>query len=92
MFPRSLALTGAALLVLGTAAVAHDSWINRGGFRNVAGEWCCGDGDCFVVPGEHVSITSSGYLLREIGEVGAFWRCRRHDGSRRCFFAPPPAT
>ena len=21
---------------------------------------------------------------------GAFWRCKRPDGSRRCFFAPPP--
>jgi hypothetical protein len=104
MFPRSLVLTGAALLVLGTAAaVAHDSWINRGGFRNISGEWCCGEDDCFVVPGENVSITPGGYLLREIGEVvpfneaqpspdSAFWRCRRHDGSRRCFFAPPPAT
>jgi hypothetical protein len=20
---------------------------------------------------------------------GQFWRCRRPDGSRRCFFAPP---
>jgi hypothetical protein len=23
---------------------------------------------------------------------GAYWRCKRPDGSRRCFFAPPPAT
>jgi hypothetical protein len=23
---------------------------------------------------------------------GAFWRCRRPDGSRRCFFAPPHST
>jgi hypothetical protein len=22
----------------------------------------------------------------------AFWRCMRPDGSRRCFFAPPPST
>jgi hypothetical protein len=21
---------------------------------------------------------------------GAYWRCKRPDGSRRCFFAPPP--
>ena len=21
---------------------------------------------------------------------GEFWRCKRADGSRRCFFAPPP--
>lgn len=23
---------------------------------------------------------------------GQFWRCKRPDGSRRCFFAPPPNT
>jgi len=23
---------------------------------------------------------------------GAFWRCKKADGSRRCFFAPPPST
>lgn len=23
---------------------------------------------------------------------GAFWRCKRTDGSRRCFFAPPPGS
>jgi hypothetical protein len=78
-------------------------WINRGGYRNVAGEWCCGEGDCFVVPGDAVSITANGYMLHELGELvpfseaqpspdGAFWRCRRPNGSRRCFFAPPPAT
>jgi hypothetical protein len=21
---------------------------------------------------------------------GAYWRCKRPDGTRRCFFAPPP--
>jgi hypothetical protein len=23
---------------------------------------------------------------------GAYWRCKRPDGTRRCFFAPPPGT
>jgi hypothetical protein len=23
---------------------------------------------------------------------GEFWRCKRPDGGRRCFFAPPPST
>jgi hypothetical protein len=23
---------------------------------------------------------------------GMYWRCKRPDGSRRCFFAPPPNT
>jgi len=23
---------------------------------------------------------------------GAYWRCKRPDGTRRCFFSPPPNT
>ena len=97
--------TGSAVLVLlglwAGPAFAHDSWINRGGYKNVAGEWCCGEGDCFALPGSQVSETAAGYELLGYGETvpfrevqpspdGAFWRCKRPDGSRRCFFAPPP--
>ena len=35
--------------VCGSAAFAHDIWINRGGLKNPAGEWCCGAEDCGVV-------------------------------------------
>jgi hypothetical protein len=80
------------------------------GHRNAAGEWCCGEGDCFVIPAEHIRALPDGYhiiLSRRIDpggdEVvpyseaqsspdGAYWRCKRPDGSRRCFFAPPPNT
>ena len=96
----------ARLLVVGVVssvasqALAHDSWISRGGHRNLAGEWCCGEGDCFVVPGNQVHVTPAGYRLVN-GEIvpfneaqpspdGEYWRCKRPDGSRRCFFAPPP--
>ena len=34
------------LSLFSVAALAHDSWINQGGFRNAGGEWCCGDYDC----------------------------------------------
>jgi hypothetical protein len=95
-----------ALLVdisaLSFAAHAHDSWISRGQLRNNAGEWCCGEGDCFVVPQSSVQMTGTGYRLFGIETVpfsetqpspdGAFWRCKRPDGSRRCFFAPPPGS
>jgi hypothetical protein len=84
---------------IASLALAHDSWISRGGHRNGAGEWCCGEGDCFVVPGSNVNITAQGYRLFNaetvpFGEAqpspdGAYWRCKRPDGSRRCFFAPP---
>ena len=100
---------------------AHDSWISRGGLKNAAGEWCCGEGDCFVIPAQQVSARPDGYhiVFRQTTAVyapktggtvettqtraeivphaeaqpspdGAYWRCKRPDGSRRCFFAPPP--
>jgi hypothetical protein len=101
---------GLAFVIPDTSA--HDSWISRGGHRNAAGEWCCGTGDCFVVPKERVILTGEGYVIIQgplagMGPVqheaipfseaqpspdGEFWRCRRPDGSRRCFFAPPPST
>ncbi len=88
------------LLLMLTPAIAHDSWISRGGLKNAAGEWCCGEGDCFMV--EPVRVTSNGYLIMATGELvpereaqpspdGKYWRCKRLDGSRRCFFVPPPS-
>ena len=92
----------AALTIVSPNLLAHDSWISRGGHRNAAGEWCCGVGDCFVIPGQSVSTTAQGYRLFGSETVpyseaqpspdGAFWRCKRPDGSRRCFFAPPPSN
>lgn len=100
-YPR-LALALASFLLIAADTAAHDSWISRGGLRNGAGEWCCGEGDCFVIPGQSVRLAADGYHLFEAETVpfteaqpspdGAFWRCKRPDGSRRCFFAPPPNT
>jgi hypothetical protein len=112
----SLPLGGAALAD-GPPGPAHShpnggDWIMQGRHRNAAGEWCCGEDDCFVVTAvATVTRPAPGYLLpgsigedrreRPDGEFvpqheaqsspdGQFWRCRRPDGSRRCFFAPPP--
>jgi hypothetical protein len=111
---RHLTRSSLALLVpvlaLASVAFAHDSWISRGGFKNPAGEWCCGDNDCFAIPADSVHYgpaqTASsnqhpivwGYHLAGAEFVpeseampspdGQFWRCKRPDGSRRCFFAP----
>jgi hypothetical protein len=95
---RSLIALIPALLFT-VVALAHDSWISRGALRNGAGEWCCGEGDCFVIPPESVSVGINGYQLFGVETVpfneaqpspdGAYWRCKRPDGSRRCFFAPP---
>ena len=57
----ALAFVTFALVIPDT--LAHDSWISRGGHRNAAGEWCCGDGDCFVVPKERIMMTGEGYVI-----------------------------
>jgi hypothetical protein len=87
-------------LAVTTVAPAHESWISRGALRNPAGEWCCGDGDCFVVPQHNVHANGVGYVLFGKETIpysqampspdGSYWRCKRPDGSPRCFFAPPP--
>ena len=47
--------------VASTAVGAHESWINRGGYRNSAGEWCCGDNDC-ESPGQ-IAVTGKGWVI-----------------------------
>ena len=110
LFTTSLALAGA--LLAAPIASAHDSWISSGGHRNAAGEWCCGEGDCFMLPRSSVKLTFGGYVITGSQIVdgvekaytetvpfseaqpspdGEYWRCKRPDGTRRCFFAPPPA-
>jgi hypothetical protein len=41
--------------------LAHDSWINRGGYRNSAGEWCCGDNDCQWT--DQIAVTGKGWVV-----------------------------
>jgi hypothetical protein len=89
-------------------AHAHDTgpgaWINNGHFTSpIDGSHCCGPADCVLVPFDEVGERGGGYYLRTFDEVvpfvevqasrdGNYWRCKRPDGSRRCFFAPPPST
>jgi hypothetical protein len=112
------------LSLISFSALAHDIWINRGAYRNPAGEWCCGAEDCGVVSPDAVKAMKGGYSLRgdvtygvgvtgnaadgpthheNVNEVvpysqslpspdGSYWRCKRPDGSPRCFFAPPPGS
>src|SRR5215468_3190922 len=60
---RALFLLLAASLSFGSMALAHDSWISRGLFRNANGEFCCGQVDCFVIPKERVVMTGEGYVI-----------------------------
>jgi len=95
------AIAAAAMLSL---ARAHGpaEWIQTGGYRNAAGELCCGERDCFELAEGDVSVISVGYFVRSLEEIvpfseaqpspdGRFWRCQ-WGGSRKCFFAPPPST
>jgi hypothetical protein len=90
-----------AFLVMISPGLAHESWISQGALRNAAGEFCCGDVDCPAL-NYTPRVTAGGYLLQD-GEVvpfsevqpspdGTYVRYHRPDGSRRCFFAPPPGS
>lgn len=112
------------LLLTSFSALAHDIWINRGAYKNPAGEWCCGAEDCGVVSPNAVKAGIGGYSLRgdvtygvgvtgnpadgptrhdSVNELvpysqslpspdGSYWRCKRPDGTPRCFFAPKPGS
>lgn len=77
-------------------------WIQRGGYKNAAGELCCGERDCFELADNDVMATPQGYFIKSIKETvpyseaapspdGKYWRCQ-WGGSRKCFFAPPPGS
>lgn len=86
-------------LLLLNPAIGHESWINRGGFKNTAGEWCCGDYDCkaytkvkssptgWMVDGELVPFDEAMPVAPPDGQLTI---CRRPDGTRRCVFGLKP--
>ncbi|AXK80100.1 hypothetical protein DW352_05960 [Pseudolabrys taiwanensis] len=94
---RNLVIVSATLFSF--SAFAHDSWINRGGFKNAAGEWCCGDYDCksysqirsnaqgWMIDGELVPYDEAMPVSPPDGQLTI---CRRPDGSRRCVFGLKP--
>ena len=95
-------VVAAALATAPAFAHGPAEWIQQGGYRNAAGELCCGERDCFELESEDVAITSAGYFVKSLRETipfsealpspdGAYWRCQ-WGGTRKCFFAPPPNT
>ena len=86
-------------LLVASPVFAHDSWVNRGAFKNGAGEWCCGDYDCksytrtsstsngWMIDGEFVPYDEAMPVAPPDGQVTV---CRRPDGSRRCVFGLKP--
>jgi hypothetical protein len=105
---RMLLLCGAAAVMATAAFAhdrwGNPNWINTGRYISpIDGSLCCGEHDCIEIPSTELQETGGGYFLIKLNEVvparevqvsrdGNYWRCKKPDGSRRCFFAPPPAT
>lgn len=53
----------AAAMLACAPAYAHDSWISKGGLKNKAGEWCCGEGDCGSFDDDAVKPAPGGFQL-----------------------------
>jgi hypothetical protein len=101
-----LLTAAAAALIAGGALAhdqhGNPNWIANGRFISpIDGQHCCGVHDCFVLSDDDVKEVAGGVLVVSMNEVvpfkevqiskdGRYWRCKKADGSRRCFFAPPP--
>jgi hypothetical protein len=98
---RRLALAAVMATATLSLASAHGpaEWIERGSYKNAAGELCCGERDCFELADGDVTITARGYFVKSTRETvpysealpspdGRYWRCQ-WGGARKCFFAPP---
>lgn len=93
-----------AAILTASSALGHDFWINKGRYVSPRdGIHCCGESDCFEIPPADIKETPSGYLILTNKEVvpcseatpsedGRFWRCKKPNGERRCFFAPPGSS
>lgn len=66
-----LAIALLSAVIICTTAVAHDSWIGRGKFRNHAGEWCCGAHDCALMDADAVDVRRNGYAVNGFGTVAS---------------------
>ena len=58
-----LLVLGAMFAFITPHAFGHDSWINSQGRKNAAGEWCCGEHDCEILPARQVSARQNGYKI-----------------------------
>ena len=84
-------------------ASAHDFWINHGNYTSPT-KACIAAVTTTAARStpDEVKITPRGYALMngelvpfseaQPSEDGEYWRCKRYDGSRRCFFAPQPSS
>jgi hypothetical protein len=61
----ALAFTALALIFASIPAGAHDdaAWIESGGYKNAAGELCCGARDCAVKVAGTIAAVVGGYRV-----------------------------
>jgi len=87
-------------LALAAPAAAHGEydWINKGGYRGVNGDHCCGKDDCYKLEASEVQQQKDGIHVPAYGvtvpykevqrsEDEHYWICRT-SSRMRCFFAP----
>lgn len=80
----------------------NPNWIANGGYISpIDGQHCCGKFDCFQLNAADITEAKNGsYYIKSLTEIvprqevqtsrdGNYWRCKKPDGARRCFFAPP---
>jgi hypothetical protein len=58
-----LVLAALAATVLLAPALSHESAIDRNAHRDAAGDWCCGERDCEIVPKRDVIAEGEWYTL-----------------------------
>ncbi len=60
-------------LMLLTLAQAHGpaAWVERGGYKNAAGELCCGERDCGFQVGGSIRYEKGGYRVNADFQVGS---------------------
>jgi hypothetical protein len=81
-------------------AAAHGEydWINKGGYRGVNGDQCCGKDDCYKLEAAQIEQQKDGFHVPSYGvtvpysdvqrsEDEHYWICRT-SARMRCFFAP----
>jgi hypothetical protein len=97
---RSIAIAIGMATAAASPAGAHGDfdWINKGDYRNLSGDHCCGKDDCYKLDADQVKESREGYSVPTYGvtvpykevlksEDGHYWICRT-SAKMRCFFAP----
>lgn len=73
LMTRLLSLIALLLIMIGSTCptYSHDSWVSKGGLKNGAGEWCCGDYDCHTY--DKTETTASGWRVNNKGINKSGW-------------------